>query len=383
MKKKKQDASLDDFEVFLWNKNFETGVEIIDEQHKNLVSLLNKLTVTLIYDDSFEVARVFEEMAAYAEYHFKTEEAIWAPCFKDDAWLTSHQEIHSSFIPSVLKLKEEQGDMPLRETMEHILKFLIHWLVYHIVDSDKRMAIVLENMQAGASLEEAKNISDEEMYNSAQVLIDTVLIMYDEISSRTLSLMRERLKRKAAEEALIQANRELEKRAITDQLTGLFNRRHFDEVFALELRKNRRNKRNLTLIMLDIDFFKKLNDQYGHAQGDSALEKLGQLLKELCRRPGDIAFRIGGEEFAIVISEQSPSSSHGFAERIRGKVEALKIPSVNNDAMIRIRVSVGVITKVPELTDSVKTYMNEADARLYRAKGQGRNQIVSSSAELE
>ena len=368
---------LDSIVIFPWSENLETGITIIDEQHKKIICILNKLVNTLVNDDATEVSRVFDELAAYAKYHFETEEAIWKQHFSDDKWMLSRQKTHASFLPDIISLKDELGDKPLREVVEHLIKFLIHWLASHIIDGDKRMAIVLQNVNAGTSLKDAKKISDEEMGDSSQILIDTVLTMYDEISSRTIELMREILERKKAEKELRQANKKLEKLAITDQLTGLHNRRHFDEVFELELRRSKRDKNYLSFIIFDLDYFKKLNDRYGHVQGDLALKQVGHKLKELCRRPSDFAFRLGGEEFGVLIADQTSLCGETFAEMIRAEIKSLGIPNVDSNASNYLTASVGVITKIPSANDSAELYMHAADDRLYQAKAQGRNQIVN------
>ena len=375
---------LDYVEVFPWNKNFETGVEIIDEQHKKLVALLNELASNLTQDNQIEVTRVFGELAEYANFHFETEEAIWVEYFNDDSWLSSHQLTHSSFLPRVLELKEQDSNKSLDEIIEGIVKFLIRWLAFHIIDNDKRMAFVIQNMQAGLSLEEAKIVSDKKMSGSIRVLIETVMTMYDSLSSRTLDLMRERHKRKKVEEELHDANQQLreanislEQLSITDQLTGLFNRRHFNNIFMQELRKAYRDTTSLSLIIVDIDFFKRINDQHGHSEGDRVLVQVSQKLKELCQRPGDYAFRLGGEEFSILATNPGSQSAVQFPEIIRKGIEQLCIPNIDSDIAKNLTVSIGSITKVPDETDTIDNYMTIADARLYKAKERGRNQVVA------
>lgn len=371
---------LDRFEVFPWNENFSTGIPDIDEQHKKLVDLLNTLTDTLVRGDNVELERVFDELAAYAAYHFESEEQIWQPCFSDDdAWMIRHHETHASFLPAVVELRERHADKPLRDTIEHIVKFLIRWLAHHIIDSDKRMAIVVRNVAAGMPLKEAKVRSAEEMSGSAKLLIDTVLVMYDGLSSRTLDLMRERVERQKAEQKLREANRELEKHAVTDQLTDLYNRRHFDEVFGQELRRAQRDKRELAFLMFDIDHFKKLNDTYGHLKGDEALKLVGATLKDLCRRPGDFAFRLGGEEFGVLVADQSTENVDTFAERIRQAIADLSIPNAGSDVADHMTVSTGLVAMRPTQDDTVDTFMKAADDRLYQAKAQGRNRVVGTS----
>ena len=376
---------LDHFEVFPWNKNFETGIATIDEQHKVLVSLLNELAGTLARDDQLEINRVFDELAEYANFHFETEEAIWVEYFGDDSWLSSHQLTHSSFLPKVVELKEQDTNKPLIEIIESIVKFLIRWLAFHIIDNDKRLALVVHNMEKGLSFEEAKVASDKKMSGSIRVLIETVMTMYDGLSSRTLDLMRERHERKKIEEELHEANTQLreaniklEELAITDQLTGLFNRRHFNNIFKQELKRANRENTYLSLIIMDIDFFKKLNDNYGHSKGDRVLVQLGQKLINLCQRPGDYAFRLGGEEFGVLAANLEPQGTVEFAEILRKGIEALGIPHEYSDAAKILTVSIGSITMMPDETDTIDDYMSIADARLYKAKKLGRNQVVSS-----
>ncbi len=379
-------SHLDHFEVFPWNKNFETGVEIIDEQHKKLVTLLNELAGTLTQDNQVEVNRVFDELAEYANFHFETEEAIWVEYFGDDSWLSSHQLTHSSFLPKVVELKEQDTNKSLIEIIEGIVKFLIRWLAFHIIDNDKRMAYVIQNMQAGLSLEEAKVVSDKKMSGSIRVLIETVLAMYDGLSSRTLDLMRERYKRQKVEEELHNANKQLrkantslEKLSITDQLTGLFNRRHFNNMFLREFKRAYRNTTSLTLIIIDVDFFKKVNDNQGHSEGDRVLVQVSKEFKKLCQRPGDYAFRLGGEEFGILATNLESQGAIEFSETIRKSIEQLGIPNVYSDISKNLTVSIGCVTKVPDKADTTDNYMSIADARLYKAKELGRNRVVTSN----
>ena len=198
------------FEVFPWNINFETGVPLIDEQHKKLVDLLNKLAAHLANKaDPVELNKVFAELASYADHHFKSEEDIWFPHFKEDMWYVSHKCVHDTFLTRVVELKEEEGSKPLDEVIEDILQFLTHWLAHHILDSDKRLAKALRAIESGLTLDQAKKRADQEMSGSMEVLIETVLSMYDTLSSRTLDLMRETTERKQTEKALRESEAKL------------------------------------------------------------------------------------------------------------------------------------------------------------------------------
>ena len=195
--------AVDYFEIFPWNKNFETGISLIDEQHKQLVHLLNKLAAHLGHcSQPVELNKVFDELAAYADVHFKTEEDIWQHHFKEDSCFAEHQRTHNSFLSKVLELKEEENSKPLDEVIEDILKFLTHWMVSHILDSDMRMAKMLHAIESGLSLKKAKKHADREMSRSTKVLIEIVLSMHENLFSRTMDLIREKNERKQAEKAV-------------------------------------------------------------------------------------------------------------------------------------------------------------------------------------
>ncbi len=215
-------SNLDRYDVFPWDINFETGIARIDEQHQALVNLLNKLATCLIDSDAIEIGSTFSGLADYAEMHFKEEEDIWYEHLKDDSWFSSHQKAHASFLPAIVAIKEQSDGAPLSEIIEQVVKFLMHWLAFHIIDNDMRMAIAVKALGSGSSLEDAKLIADKKMTGSMRILIETILRMYDGLSSRTLALMRERNARAKAEVELIESNMEL-KAALEEikTLTGI------------------------------------------------------------------------------------------------------------------------------------------------------------------
>ena len=200
---KMQNDPLASFEIFPWNGNFETGIEEIDLQHKKLVEILNRLATHLAgRSDETTLNEAFDELAAYADYHFKSEEAVWARFLKEDDSYGRHEAAHHRFIDDVLALKAQESSKPIDTILHEIVTFLTKWLAHHIFDDDKRMAKVVLAMEAGSALEEAKRIAEAEMAASAELLIETVLTMYEAISSRTLELMREKVLREEAEAAL-------------------------------------------------------------------------------------------------------------------------------------------------------------------------------------
>lgn len=208
----------DSIEVFPWNSNFETGIPVIDEQHQQLVHLLNVLAAHLAQkSEPVVLEEVFAALADYAVYHFKTEETIWNEYFYGDEWLITHEHTHEKFLTRVQALRVQGKTKSLDEMVDETIKFLTHWLAFHILDNDMRMAKAIHAIKAGLQLEEAKEQSTIEMSGVMKMFTTSILAMYDKLTSRTLELVRERTDRIKMESELLELNerlREKEKREI-------------------------------------------------------------------------------------------------------------------------------------------------------------------------
>ena len=174
----------------------------------------------------------------------------------------------------------------------------------------------------------------------------------------------------------IKLYKEIETLAITDALTGIYTRRYFLERFEEEIKRAQAHKGKMAFLMLDVDHFKMINDQYGHLAGDEVLKQVGQIIKESIREI-DIAGRYGGEEFCVVLPDTDGPAALMVADRIRKAVEKKVIKAY--DATLRITISIGVAAfpadgKLPD------ELMDKADWSLYRAKSQGRNCVVAFGA---
>lgn len=171
---------------------------------------------------------------------------------------------------------------------------------------------------------------------------------------------------------------ELERLLRIDELTNIPNRRHFDETFANEWRRARREGTELSLIIADIDHFKAYNDSRGHPAGDRCLARVAQTLAKTLRRPGDLAARIGGEEFACVLPNTTAAGAAVIAEHLRANVKALDMPHGGAASADRVTISLGVASSAQEAAVSPAELLRLADEALYQAKLQGRNQVVIS-----
>ncbi|TIH12397.1 diguanylate cyclase [Marinifilum sp. JC120] len=168
----------------------------------------------------------------------------------------------------------------------------------------------------------------------------------------------------------------LEQQACIDGLTGIPNRRRFDEILDREWARAIRNKTPLSLIMMDIDFFKKYNDNYGHKQGDTCLRKVGRCLAQSLQRGSDFIARYGGEEFAAILPDVDAEEAMSTAAYIRDKLAEQAIPHDFSEAGPLVSLSQGVTTFTPAINQPTGEIIEAADKALYRAKESGRNCAV-------
>ena len=177
--------------------------------------------------------------------------------------------------------------------------------------------------------------------------------------------------RKRTEQQLISLQKEMEELSFRDGLTGVANRRRFDAIIELEWSNARRNRQPLSMLMMDIDYFKQYNDRYGHLEGDACLKHVARILNSAATRARDLLARFGGEEFVLVLPAIEPVQVGALAERMRAAVAAK--PAVFDGRTINITTSVGGAAA----TDAnFEHLVSAADVALYRAKHLGRNQVA-------
>ena len=184
------------------------------------------------------------------------------------------------------------------------------------------------------------------------------------------------------EEGLRSERRSLEALALSDALTGVSNRRAFDNALAQEWRRALRSREPLSLLMIDIDEFKILNDRYGHPTGDRCLRLVASELQRLVKRPADLLARYGGEEFAVLLADTELAGAMTLAEQLREVVQALQIENAGSRLQV-VSISIGVASVRPEGNAPAATLVQAADAALYEAKRQGRNRAVASRPAVD
>ncbi|MCG7500079.1 diguanylate cyclase [Vibrio sp. Of7-15] len=207
-------------------------------------------------------------------------------------------------------------------------------------------------------------------------LLVLILLSYwtRKLSNLNQKLNNEITERKQIEQQLRQEKKKIEELTITDPLTGLFNRRHYNQVLPSEICRAQRSKEWLSFVILDIDYFKQYNDNYGHHNGDNLLISLANALKARCHRSSDYCFRLGGEEFGIIFSGLSPEEASAFVETLRSTIEELQLEHKYSLTESVLTASFGLVTaKAP--TQRMEQLYETADAALYRAKEAGRNRV--------
>lgn len=218
------------------------------------------------------------------------------------------------------------------------------------------------------------NALEQEQVMTAQ-LKEINLNLDELVIKRTEALDKSREKIKCQKNELEKTNRILHLLSLKDPLTNLWNRRHYDDTILIEWNRGLRHKRSISLMILDIDYFKAYNDCYGHNAGDECLVQVAQVTKDFSKRASDLAVRYGGEEFIVIMPELGKDDALKMALLLRKTIEERKIPHSCSQVSPWVTVSIGVTSVVPSLDCSPKELFLIVDKALYEAKASGRNQV--------
>jgi diguanylate cyclase (GGDEF)-like protein len=186
--------------------------------------------------------------------------------------------------------------------------------------------------------------------------------------------------RKKAEDKILQLQKELETLSYQDSLTMVANRRMFDTILEMEWARARVTAQPLSLVLVDIDFFKAYNDRHGHPQGDACLREVAKVLDDAASRTRDLCARLGGEEFALLLPGAGALAAQEVARRCRKLLAQAQLPHGGSPVSDFVTCSMGVATIVPGAHDHARAFIELADRRLYEAKNGGRDRIVGGAA---
>lgn len=319
-----------------------------------------------------ELCETFNRMAKMIQYHMhsvqKSEERYRALIESSPNAIIVHQADKIVYAnPASVRLLRFSSpeDLIGRHIIEHVHPD------YHEIVRD-RIQQLKTNKPVGI-LEEKYVLSDGSIID-----VDVIATPIEYMDKPAFQVIIEDIsERKLTEQKLKEANELLQHLSSTDGLTGVANRRSFDEHLEIEWKRSIRNSTPLSLIMLDIDYFKAFNDTYGHQGGDECLKQVATAIKNVLRRPSDCAFRYGGEEFVVILPETHKAGAKRVAEKIRAAIEKLEIPHAGSKISQWVTISLGTATMVPTKYTPSMNLIASADKALYQAKQDGRNLVRS------
>jgi len=250
--------------------------------------------------------------------------------------------------------------------------------VSYIIDKSSNEFIAsLDNVVNQFQLESEKKLYRLQQIETYSLLIALLVLLFEALyifRPMVKTIDREKLE-------LIEMNKELERLCLLDGLTGVANRRHFDKYIQDEMDRGIREKTPLSLIMIDIDYFKAYNDTYGHLVGDDCLKQVASNLAKIVKRPTDLIARYGGEEFAAVLPNTDLAGAISVAKKLRSGIEQLEIPHSKSSISSFVTVSLGVSVDGLPKYNGISTLIATADDALYKAKHLGRNNVQFSASD--
>jgi len=362
-------------QLFQWDQTFATGSPVVDSQHQYLVEIINRFGVLIMRDASNtqEIDKVCAQLMEYTNYHFAEEEQLMDAVGLDQRHTAQHRQQHNDLVNEIEPLRRliVKGDLAAGK---HLFEFLINWLVFHILGTDMLMSKQIDDIQQGMTAAEAYSFEEENNQKTKSVLLSAVKKLLYQLSSRNKDLveLNQTLEKKIQDRTreLSRANEKLTELASTDGLTGVLNRRAFMDRAKSAFELARRYQRPLSMLMIDVDHFKRVNDTFGHQAGDHVLVRLCELINKSLRGP-DLVGRVGGEEFAVILPETGVEQTAQITERLLNSVRQERV-EVEPETIVKVTVSIGVAT-VPPLAPDVDAVLVAADRALYKAKSMGRD----------
>lgn len=359
--------------LFIWNDIFITGIDSVDEQHQQLVKLINDLGEMVISPGELDLqlfASVRKGLLAYVCFHFGDEERIMREAGLDPRYTQQHQAAHKAFIDEIQAMDETCNEVSF-EVARNLATYLVYWLAYHILDIDQSMARQIKAVRQGQTAAQAYEEDIRFKGSNTEPLVSAMTGLFYLVSERNRELrelnreLDQRVKQRTLE--LEEANRKLQVLSTQDDLTGLYNRRFAMLSLSQLWIEKERYAGTFSVLLLDADHFKEVNDRYGHAQGDALLRTLAERLRHSVRG-SDIVCRIGGDEFLIIC----PHSTHAAATETAIKILAGSEPFFNADGVEcwNGALSIG-IAEVNNNMTRPEDILQAADNALYDAKRKG------------
>lgn len=363
--------------LFNWNESFLTRIESVDEQHKHLVSLINDLGEMVMSGDELDLeafGSVRDGVLEYVGVHFRDEESMMREIGLDPRHIQKHEAAHKVFVTEAMTLSDTGSALSSEEGRE-LTNFLVHWLAYHILDVDQSMGRQVHAVQAGMSAEEAYEQESKSRLSSTEPLLQAMSGLFYMVSQRNRELrafnreLEQRVKQRTLE--LEEANQRLHQLSTEDELTGLPNRRFAMLTLNQHLKEKKRYGGSLSILLLDADRFKQVNDRFGHAQGDALLRTLAGRLRESVRK-SDIVCRLGGDEFLIICPQGGLSGALQVGRKVLAESRPFFTP--DGEECWNGALSIGAAEAADD-TARPDDLLHAADKALYESKRKGGAQV--------
>lgn len=362
-----------------WAEEFESGIAQFDDQHRQLVDLVNEIAASLDGEDGESAENLHSAITKTfdsASKHFADEERFMRDLGVDLRHFSQHITDHQRFVDQLNNFWDARHAIVSPAGV--LLEFLMAWLRFHVLDEDQVLVRQIKRIQAGESPSdafEAEEITTDRA-NSIRIAARRLhLVMAEQIELLVKSnqLLDARVMERTRELEFV--NQRLEMLSRMDGLLGISNRTNFDERIKSEWRLARRHKQPIGLLMIDVDLLRKYNETYGHLEGDNCLRSVARAAREGLYRPTDILARYGGEEIVALLPNTTADGARLVAERIKAKLDGFAIPYSNSEVSNRVSISIGVSAMEPDKGGEALTLLLQAEDALLQAKKRGRNQI--------
>lgn len=365
---------------FQWDNDLMTGIDDIDKQHQGLIEVINEVIQFSLNNESISedtINEIYTKLTKYVSEHFKTEEDIMYNIGIDSRHIEEHVQMHLEFKEAIKQHFSDVSSLERPEKLGRIIEFLIRWLAYHILNTDKSLVrqvnYIKNNNESAANAYEKEQQS---METSNEPILKALKALFYIVSEKNKDL--ERLNNELEEkvrlrtEELQESYEKLINISMQDELTGLYNRRYALNEINKSIENWKRYEVIFSVLFIDIDKFKSVNDNYGHEYGDKIIKGIAEFLKNQIRKT-DIACRIGGDEFLIICNYCRAQDAICLANKLNNEIN-----THIQDEIIKYwnpSISIGV-AEIEYKSQTASELLNKADGAMYIAKNNGGNLAV-------
>lgn len=365
---------------FKWDKDLVTGINAIDTQHRGLIEIINTSLQLCFNNETISEAvieDIYNKLQLYITQHFKTEEQLMKQFDVDSRHLDMHIALHNEFKETVANLFYDFSILVNPEKLGFVTEYLVRWLAYHILNTDKslvRQIILIRDKEFSPELAFDQEVNFIE--SSTEPLLKALRSLFYLVSEKNKALtqanfeLEEKIQSRTSE--LLDANKKLNKILMQDELTGLSNRRYAIHAIEQSIYNWKRYGLKFSLLFIDVDKFKAVNDNFGHEYGDKVLKWLSDFLRSNLRE-NDIPCRLGGDEFLIICNNCDAKNALSIGYKINKECKSYNLQELNGCWVPSL--SIG-IAEVSENCESTNDILRNADSAMYISKQNGGDQTT-------